>query len=112
MMRLLLLLPLVIAYLAACASGGGDGPSLDAFSEPDGVLHVNGSGWKGCRRVAVRLPEPWTGSKTTVGGNGRFSLMYAHPEVEPYHGAVTATCVESPERAETTEIRVGDSRSQ
>jgi hypothetical protein len=87
-------------------------PSVKAFSDSDGVLHVSGSGWKGCGRVAVGLPEPWTGSETTVGGNGRFSLMYAHPEVKPYKGAVIATCADSPKQRATTEIRVGDIRSQ
>jgi hypothetical protein len=100
-----------LGLLAGCA-GGGSGPSLEAFSESDGVLHINGSGWKACSRVAVRLPEPWTGSEATVGGNGKFSLMYAHPEVKPYAGAVTATCAESPRQRATAQIHVGDARTR
>jgi hypothetical protein len=107
----LFLAALVLSFSAGCASHGG-GPSVKAFSDSDGVLHVDGSGWRGCGRVAVRLPEPWTGSETAVGGSGRFSLMYAHPEVTPYKGAVVATCADSPKQRATTEIRVGDARSQ
>jgi len=101
----------VVALLTGC-SGNGGGPSLKAFSDSDGVLHVNGSGWKDCGRVTVDLPEPWTASEQTIGENGRFSLVYAHPLVKPYEGAVTATCAESLKQKATTEIRIGDPRSR
>jgi hypothetical protein len=102
---------LVVALASGC--GGNDGePSLDAVSDSDGVLHVSGSGWKGCADVTVTLPKPWTGSSQPVGKDGRFSLMYAHPVVKPYEGAVTATCAKSPQRQATVQIRVGDPRSQ
>ena len=103
------------ALVVALASGCGDNgvkPTLEVFSDSDGVLHVIGRGWNGCANVTVNLPKPWTGSKQAVGEDGRFSLMYAHPLVKPYVGAVTATCAESPKRTVATEIRVGDPRSQ
>ena len=108
---------LVVVLLAGCASDS-EGPSLKAFSDPDGVLHISGSGWKGCSRVSVNLPAPWTGSKPTVTDNGSFSLSYAHPVVKAYEGVVAATCAEgptcsaNPPRQEArAEIRVGDARS-
>ena len=104
--------------LSGCAGPSG-GPTLEAFSESNGVLHVNGRGWKGCTRVVVNLPSPWTGSKPTVSDGGSFSLTYAHPEGEPYEGVVAAICAEGPKCSEEppkqesrTEIRIGDARWQ
>jgi hypothetical protein len=79
---------------------------------PMGVLHVSGSDWKSCRRIRVDLPEPWAGSESSVGGDGRFSLVNAHPMVKPYEGTVTVTCAEPPREAQArAEIRVGDRRN-
>jgi hypothetical protein len=107
----LVLLALVLGLASSCTGDNGE-QSLNVFSDSDGVLHVNGSGWKGCTRVSVDLPEPWTGSESAVGEDGRFSLVYAHPLVKPYEGAVTVVCVDSPQRTVVAEIRVGDPRSQ
>jgi hypothetical protein len=112
----LLAIALGAVLLSGCA-GRSDGPTVEAFSESDGVLHINGRGWKGCTRVVVSLPTPWTGSKPTVSDDGSFALRYAHPEVKPYGGVVAATCVEGPKCSEEppkqesrTDIRIGDAR--
>jgi len=100
-------LVLLIVALVGC-SGGGKGASLDAHSDSEGVLYVNGTGWEGCSRVRVTLPEPWASSESHVPRNGQFALVYAHPEVMPYSGVVKATCSASA----ATKIRVGDARSR
>src|SRR5215207_5100540 len=100
---------LAVALASGCAGTDRD-RSLDAFSDSDGVLHVDGSGWGGCALVIVDLPQPWTGSESKVGEDGRFSLLYAHPLVKPYEGAVTAACADSPQRTVIAEIRVSDPR--
>jgi hypothetical protein len=107
-----------VVLLSGCA-GRGDGPTLEAFRESNGVLHVNGTGWKGCSRVLVKLPSPWTGSKVDVSVDGSFSLTYAHPEVQPYEGVVAANCAEGPKCSEEppkqqsgSQIRIGDARRQ
>lgn len=100
---------LLVVLLAGCSNGDG-GPSLKAFSESNGVLHVEGAGWTDCARVTVALPQPWSARSEQPVADGGFSLMYAHPLVKPYEGTVTATCVESPKDMATAEIRVGDSR--
>jgi hypothetical protein len=98
-----------LGLLAGCSNGDG-GPSLKAFSESNGVLHVEGAGWTDCARVTVALPQPWGARSEQPVADGSFSLMYAHPLVKPYEGTVTATCNESPKDVATAEIRVGDSR--
>jgi hypothetical protein len=105
---------LFVALLAVVAVGCGDDnePSLRASSDSDGVLEVSGSGWTGCDRVVVELPEPWASSEGRVERGGRFSLVYAHPEVEPYRGIVRARCTADRELQAEAQIRVGDSRAR
>ena len=105
----------LLAVLAVGCGGDTDdtaGPSLSASSDSDGVLRVRGSGWTDCRRVEVELPTPWASAETRVEAGGRFSLVYARPEVMPYRGVVRATCSTVPELQATAQIRVGDSRSR
>lgn len=104
----------LLTVLAVGCGGNGDtvGPSLSASSDSDGVLHVAGSGWTGCPRVEIALPDPWRSAETRVEAGGRFSLVYARPEVMPYRGVVRATCSTVPELQVTAEIHVGDSRSR
>ena len=99
--------------LALGCGGDGEEPSLDVFSDSDGVLHVSGSGWSGCARVSVALPNPWGSSESRVGGDGGFSVTFAHPLVKPYEGAVTVTCAQPSRQPQATaQIRVGDPRYQ
>ena len=84
---------LLVALVSGCGGGSDRArPLLDAWSDSDGVLHVEGTAWNGCGRVTVQLPDPWSSSEQRVGADGRFSLTYSHPEVKPYEGTVTATC--------------------
>jgi len=100
---------LLVVLLVGCSNGDG-APSLKAFSESNGVLHVDGAGWTDCARVTVALPQPWGARSEQPVIDEGFSLTYAHPLVKPYEGTVTATCVGSPKEMATVKIRVGDSR--
>lgn len=103
-------LVLLIAALVGC-SGGGKGASLDAHSDSEGVLYVNGTGWEGCSRIRV-TSRNWASSESPVSRNGQFALVYAHPEVMPYSGVVKVTCSASANQSTATKIRVGDARSR
>jgi hypothetical protein len=96
------------SLLAVAASCGGraNTPALKAFSDADGVLHVQGNGWVGCRQVEVVLPKPWAVSMKRVTRDGRFVLLYPHPEVKPYRGIVSATCRNAVALRAQAEIRV------
>ena len=69
----------VLVAVLAVGCGGDEeeapGPSLKASSDSGGVLHVRGSGWSECRRVVVKLPDPWAGSDTLVQKDGNFSFI-------------------------------------
>lgn len=106
------LVVVVLLMAAGCATDAST-PTLEAFSDSDGVLHIEGTGWHRCAPVNVKLPKPWAGSRKDVDKEGRLSLMYAKPLVKPYRGRVTAAqpaCDGSAPLGAATEIRVGDPR--
>ena len=105
-------LVLVLVATTACA-GHKAGPTLRAFSDADGVLHVEGTNWHRCTPVDLKLPKPWADSRKQVDEDGAISVLYAHPLVKPYRGRVTATqaaCSGFGALDAATEIRVGDPR--
>jgi uncharacterized protein YceK len=108
-MRLIFGALLVIVLLgcsrAAAVTDGG--PSLEAFSNSNGALYINGNGWNSCACLTVDLPGPV--SLPTPAPRGRFSVAYSNPKGKPYEGAVVATCVSGPTQVATAKIRVGDS---
>lgn len=115
MFRLLIFFAgLTVAVLVAGCGGSSWQPTLSAYSERNGILHVKGRGWSTCgTSVVVRLPPPWGEATATVTASGEFENVYAHPVVMPYRGNVLArqrVCGSKRVLADIARIEVGDAR--
>jgi hypothetical protein len=106
-MRLIVggLLVTVLSGSSGAAAVTDGVPSLEAFSNSNGALYINGNGWNSCACLTVDLPEPWAVSLSTVARHGRFSIGYSNPKGKPYEGTVVATCVSGPTQAVTAKIQ-------
>jgi hypothetical protein len=103
---------LLLIGATGCANEASN-PTLQAFSDSDGVLHIEGKGWNRCAPVDVKLPQPWGASRKQVDKDGHISLSYGKPLVKPYRGRVTArqrACDSADALDAAAEIRVGDPR--
>lgn len=98
--------------IALSASNVAGGARLSARSDADGVLFVDGGGWRCQGKVSVDLPQPWAGTKVQPINDGEFHLTYARPTVKPYSGTVTARqqCGRGDALRARTTIIVGERR--
>ena len=102
-----------LVRVALSAVTVAEGARLDARSDGDGVLYVDGSGWTCGGRVLVVLPAPWAETRVQPDALGVVHLRYARPPAKPYAGTVTATqrCGAGAALRARAEIVVGDRRA-